>query len=75
MLFGQLIRILLFALSADGGLRRRRGQADAPRSAAALRQAEGDGEEQEASRIARSSGVQPGIFLLFSNSIKLIESR
>jgi hypothetical protein len=44
----------------DGGVHRRRGKADAARAAAALRQAQGQREEQEAIRAPRRARVQPG---------------
>ena len=47
-------------LGSHGGVYRRRGQADPARSTAALREAQGQREEQEAFRTARCTRVQPG---------------
>lgn len=46
--------------TADGDLRRRRGQAHAARPRAALRDAAGGGEEPQADRPARRARLQPG---------------
>ena len=51
---------LMFSFAADGGVRGRRGEADAARAAAALRQAQGRREEQEALRAPRRARIQPG---------------
>ena len=51
---------LIFSVAADGGVRGRRGEADAARAAAALRQAQGRREEQEALRAPRRARIQPG---------------
>ena len=51
---------LMFSVAADGGVRGRRGEADAARAAAALRQAQGRREEQEAIRASRRARIQPG---------------